>query len=41
MANPYTWTDNPTEAGIAEADPDILNECLMWLKQEIIDKFGA
>lgn len=32
MANPYTWTDNPTEAGVSNCDPDILNECLMYLK---------
>jgi hypothetical protein len=28
----YNWVDNPTEAGIANCDPDILNEALMHLK---------
>lgn len=28
----YNWTDNPTVAGIATCDPDILNNCLMHLK---------
>ena len=28
----YEWTDNPTEAGVAECDPDILNDCLMYLR---------
>lgn len=28
----YTWTDNPTEVGVAECDPDVLNDCLMHLK---------
>ena len=28
----YEWTDNPTVAGIATCDPDILNNCLMHLK---------
>ena len=34
MANEenYEWTDNPTEAGVAECDPDILNACLMYLR---------
>lgn len=28
----YTWTDNPTEVGVADCDPDILNDCLMFLR---------
>ncbi len=32
MANPYIWTDNAMEVGIADANPDIVNECLMHLK---------
>lgn len=28
----YTWTDNPTEVGVAECDPDVLNDCLMYLR---------
>ena len=28
----YEWTDNPTEAGVAECDPDVLNDCLMYLR---------
>lgn len=30
--NNYNWIDNPTEAHVAEYNPDILNECLMHLK---------
>lgn len=28
----YGWVDNPTEAGVAECDPDVLNDCLMYLR---------
>lgn len=28
----HEWVDNPTEAGVAECDPDILNDCLMYLR---------
>lgn len=28
----YTWTDNPMEAGVADCDPDVVNENLMHLK---------
>jgi hypothetical protein len=28
----YTWTDNATESGVANCDPDVLNSCLMHLK---------
>jgi len=38
MANPYIWTDNAMEVGIADANPDIVNECLMHLKYEIGNK---
>lgn len=30
--NEYPWTDNPTEAGVADCDPDVLNDCLMYLR---------
>lgn len=30
--NEYEWTDNPTESGVADCDPDILNDCLMYLR---------
>lgn len=30
----YTWTDDPTESGIALCDTDILNDCLMHLKYQ-------
>ena len=28
----YTWTDNPMEEGVAECDPDTVNQCLMYLR---------
>lgn len=28
----FTWVDNPTEAGVADCDPDVLNDCLMYLR---------
>ena len=28
----YTWTDNPTEAGVAVANTDVLNDNLMYLR---------
>ena len=31
-AEEFEWTDNPTEAGVAECDPDVLNDCLMYLR---------
>ena len=30
--NPYTFTDNPTESGVAVCDTDILNDDIMYLK---------
>ena len=30
----YTWTDNPMEAGVAQCDPDVVNNCLMHLKYD-------
>lgn len=30
--NKHKWTDNPTEAGVADCDPDVLNDCLMYLR---------
>ena len=30
----YNWTDNPTEAGVSEYSPDVLNENLMHLKYD-------
>lgn len=30
----YLWTDNPTSAGIAKCDTDVLNDCLMHLKYD-------
>lgn len=30
----YNWTDNPTESGVANYDPDVLNENLMHLKYD-------
>lgn len=32
----YTWTDNPTEVGVAECDPNVLNDCLMYLRNETV-----
>ena len=32
MAEQYQWTDNPTESGVALCDTDVLNDCLMYLK---------
>lgn len=34
MTNNYKWTDNPTVAGVSVYDPDVLNDCLMHLKDE-------
>lgn len=36
MTNQYNWVDNPTEAQVAQYNPDILNECLMHLKYDNI-----
>lgn len=30
--NEYPWHDNPTVAGESDCDPDILNDCLMYLR---------
>lgn len=38
MTDQYTWTDNPTQSGVAICDTDILNDCLMHLKY---DKSGS
>ncbi len=35
MTNPYIWTDNAMEVGVADANPDIVNECLMHLKYDV------
>ena len=40
MANPYTdnpyiWTNNSMEDGVAPCNPDITNDCLMWLWYEM------
>lgn len=32
MADQYTWTDNPTQSGVALCNTDVLNDCLMHLK---------
>lgn len=32
MTNPYTFTDNPTESGVAVCNTDILNDDIMCLK---------
>ena len=32
LQDEHTFTDNPTEAGVAECDPDVLNDCLMYLR---------
>jgi hypothetical protein len=34
MTTNYTWTDNPTLAGISDYSPDVLNNCLMHLKYD-------
>lgn len=39
--NPYNWTDNPTETGVAECDPDVLNENLMYLNYEVKNNMGG
>lgn len=33
--NPYTFTDNPTESGVATCDTDVLNDDIMYLKWEL------
>ncbi len=40
MENNYIWTDNPTVSGISEYDPDILNDCLMHLKYDVVTDFN-
>lgn len=32
MTNTHTWTDNVMETGVAQENPDAVNECLMHLK---------
>lgn len=32
----YGWTDNPTVSGISQCDTDVLNECLMYLRYNIV-----
>ncbi len=32
LKDEHEWTDNPTEAGVADCDPDVLNDCLMYLR---------
>lgn len=37
MTEKYNWTDNPTVAGVSVYDPDILNDCLMHLKYDVVN----
>lgn len=32
----YGWTDNPTVSGVSQCDTDVLNECLMYLRYNIM-----
>lgn len=41
MTNPYTFTDNPTESGVAVCDTDILNDDIMYLKWELSNSPAA
>jgi hypothetical protein len=34
----YKWTDNPTESGKSNCNTDVLNECLMHLKYDLLDR---
>lgn len=39
MTDLYTWTDNATEVGVANCDPDVLDSNLMHLKYDNVSKF--
>ncbi len=41
MTNPYTFTDNPTESGVAVCNTDILNDDIMYLKWELSNSPAA
>lgn len=33
--NPYTWNAHSMQVGVANCDPDITDQCIMWLWNEI------
>lgn len=37
----YNWVDNPTASGVADYNPDVLNDCLMSLKYNVPASFDT
>lgn len=35
----YTWTDNPTVSGVSVCDTDILNDDIMYLKENLDNRY--
>ena len=40
MSSSFTWTDNPMVSGVSTCDPDIVNENLMYLKNNGINRYS-
>jgi len=40
MSSSFTWTDNPMISGVSICDPDIVNENLMYLKNNGINRYS-